>query len=132
MLWPIKNKSQQMQWYASHNKMETPHQYSMSIDCPARGSLPCVWKGTVEQILCLWPWFLGQVNGDDGVDAATLGREAVKCVLRKIIDATHEISHLSHVRDATNAILQEPMVPIIPSPSCQFMKTGPTAMNLRR
>ena len=98
----------QMQWYASHNKMETPHQYSMSITCPARGSLPCVWNGTVERILCLWPWFLGQANEDDWVDAATLGREVAKCVLRKIINATHEISHLSHVRDATNAISQEP------------------------
>ena len=42
------------------------------------------------------------------MDAATLGREVAKCVLRKIINATHEISHLSHVRDATNAISQEP------------------------
>ena len=49
----------------------------------------------------------GRGNGDHGVDAATLGREAVKGVSRKSMcqyDVTNAISHLSHATDATNAI----------------------------
>ena len=54
-----------------------------------------------------WPGEWGRRSGCCN-PGALRRREAAKCVLRKIIDATHEISHLSHVRDATNAISQEP------------------------
>ena len=74
-----------------------------------------------------WPGERGRWSG-----CCNPGEGGGEMCVEKDHDATHEISHLSHVRDATNAISQETMVSIIPSPSCQFMKTGPTAMNLRR
>ena len=60
--------------------IETPHQYSTSTTCPARGSLPCVSNRQVDPVAMVpWP---GRGNGDDGVDAVSLPQKGVskRCI----------------------------------------------------